>query len=87
MSTAYSPQRHATPLHWLRSWVAPVSEVRPTIADRASEPDSPQTQAANIALMQAESPTERIHAIYQAQAAGVPLHEIEQQLDWAEYRG
>jgi hypothetical protein len=32
------------------------------------------------------SPAERVHAVCQAQAAGVPLNEIECELDWADAR-
>jgi hypothetical protein len=48
--------------------------------------ESYRVEAAQTALAQAMSPAERLHAIHQAQSAGVPLHEIEGQLDWAEAR-
>jgi hypothetical protein len=52
----------------------------------AATADSYRVEAAQTALAQAMSPAERIHAIHQAQSAGVPLHEIEGQLDWADAR-
>jgi hypothetical protein len=52
----------------------------------APEADSYRVEAAHAALAQAMSPAERVHAIHQAQSAGLPLHEIEQQLDWLDAR-
>jgi hypothetical protein len=52
----------------------------------APSPEAYRVEAAHAALAQAMSPAERVHAIYQAQSAGVPLHEIERQLDWADAR-
>lgn len=54
-------------------------------SDNAST-ESYRVEAAHTALAQAMSPAERVHAIYQAQSAGLPLHEIERQLDWADAR-
>lgn len=85
MSTASSP-RGTTPFHWLCDQIRPRVRKSQAAADRLMESDSPQAQAAKVALLQAESPTERVHAIHQAQSAGVPLHEIEQQLDWSDAR-
>lgn len=85
MNTAPSP-RATAPFHWLRGLVGPLVRKWPAAADREMEKDSPQAQAAKVALLQAESPTERVHAMYQAQSAGVPLHEIEEQLDWSDAR-
>ena len=55
---------------------------RPAIGDA----ESCRVEAAQTALAQAMSPAERVHAIHQAQAAGLPLSEIEEQLDWADAR-
>lgn len=86
MSTGPSLRRATTPFHWLRGLVQPVVRNPQAAADREEGMDSPQAQAAKVALLQAESPTERVHAMYQAQSAGVPLHEIEEQLDWSDAR-
>lgn len=57
-------------------------------SEHAASPanESYGVEAVHAALAQAMSPAERVHAIYQAQSAGVPLHEIERQLDWADAR-
>lgn len=39
---------------------------------------------ARVLLARAESPDDRKHAVAQAMAAGMPLHEIEEFLDWAD---
>jgi hypothetical protein len=39
---------------------------------------------ARILLARAESPAERKQAVSTAMAAGMPLHEIEEFLDWAD---
>jgi hypothetical protein len=39
---------------------------------------------ARVLLARAENPADRRHAVTQAMAAGMPLHEIEEFLDWAD---
>jgi hypothetical protein len=39
---------------------------------------------ARILLARAESPADRKHAVASAMSAGMPLHEIEEFLDWAD---
>jgi hypothetical protein len=52
----------------------------------SGEAGSSRVEAAQTALAQAMSPAERVHAIHQAQAAGLPFNEIEEQLDWSDAR-
>ena len=39
---------------------------------------------ARLLLARAETPADRKHAVTTAMAAGMPLHEIEEFLDWAD---
>jgi hypothetical protein len=52
----------------------------------AAASQSYRMEAAHAALAQAMSPAERMHAVKQAQSAGLPLHEIERELDWSDAR-
>ena len=84
MNSASSPRpqsvTHALFGKWQRMFRSEQDAAPPASAE------SYRVEAAHAALAQAMSPSERVHAIHQAQSAGVPLHEIERQLDWADAR-
>ena len=84
MSSASPPRprsiTHALFSSWQRLFHAEQASASATSADLY------RAEAAHVALAQAMSPAERMHAIRQAQSAGLPLHVIEGQLDWADAR-
>jgi hypothetical protein len=79
MNTASSPRARSITSSLFGKWQ------RIFRSDNAG-PEACRLEAAQKALAQAMSPAERVHAIHQAQSAGVPLHEIERELDWADAR-
>ena len=83
MNTASSPRPQSIASSLFTSWQR---IFRAEHASPETAAESCRVEAAQTALAQAMSPAERVHAIHQAQSAGVPLHEIERELDWADAR-
>jgi hypothetical protein len=85
MSSASSTHRESIPssLYTRLQRLFRSDRIAPSVSGEAG---SSRVEAAQTALAQAMSPAERVHAIHQAQAAGLPFNEIEEQLDWSDAR-